>query len=145
MNLCGKNGSWRWMMNLNAIIKHSLDKPPRKRKITPRKLNGWNLSLHPFRKGNPSSQSHHFQVPAVNLGGCKLNKNLGPFLAGRSMPKMIPPKNNIKEGPFPLLQHLYLATWVNRNINLKKTYTQVPNLDQHGPIFYYGYNFQKHL
>ena len=53
--------------------------------LAPRKMKGWNLKITHEKKGKSSSQSHHSQVPALNLPGCRflhvffLGQTLKPF------------------------------------------------------------------
>ena len=111
------DGWWIWMPSSNThLTNHHA-----KYRLHPGSLTAGTWVYTPFEKEIHLPSPIIFRFQLLILGGCKLNnKNLGPFLEGRSMPKLITPKNNIKKGPFPLLQYLYLATWVNRNINLQK-------------------------
>ena len=57
-----------WFTTLESPLKKS----PNKKKTHPstaRKINGWNLRIHPWRR-KFIFQNHHCQVQAINLRGC---------------------------------------------------------------------------
>ena len=76
--------------------------------FSPRKMNGWNLRIHPWEKGKSSEPKHHFQVLHVNLRGCKVIQQQFNFII------------------FIIFIQVYLHVFFGASLNLKGPFS-LPN------------------